>query len=155
MGKRSVPKDPDDRSGLDALWRRRLATIRFVAVDPSRPRRGRRQRRRVWFRLCLEESWRTGQLVVELYQQKAQKSDEWGPLLPVALERENPEHFTDPQDRELLNLFRATAPTLETQIHLSGRHYRPHVSPWTSFLPPLLHASVLPRLAAVADQCGD
>ncbi len=137
--------DGDDES-LDASWRRRLAGVRLAAPDPrSRPRY---RRRRVWYRLDPEESWRTGQLIVELFQQIQNRKGFWTDVLPVPLEREDPESFTEAEDRHLVNLLRATAPALQSEMRLAGRYTTPRTGIGISFVPAMLQDSVLPRLTA-------
>ncbi len=130
----------------DAPWRRRFAGVRLAAPDPRG--RGRRRPRRVWYRLDPEESWRTGQLIVELSQQRLNRDSHWTDVLPVPLEREDPEAFSEAEDRHLVNLFRATAPTLRSEMRLAGRFTSPRAGIGTSFLPAMLQDSVMPRLAA-------
>ena len=119
----------DDKPGLDEPWRQRFALLRIASNEPSFKPRGRRRQLRAWYRLDPEESSSTGQLVLDLYEQSAE-GETWGPLAPLALERTRPEHFSDPEDRDLVNFFRGTARTLAAQVRLSGRHRRLPESPW-------------------------
>ena len=156
MAKRSLLEEPAgvledgtvEDDGADAPWRRRFAMLRLAALDPERPRAARSRRpRRAWFGLCLDESWRAGQLVVAVYQQEQDLDGRWGPIRPFAVRQEGAEGFSE--DGPLLGLLQATAPTLGEHMRLAGKlHRADRLGDAVSFVPALLHASVLPRLCA-------
>ena len=126
-------------------WRRAFHMMRMAAADPlSRPRDDRRDER-AWYRLNVGDSQGTQVLVVEVYRQRRRADGTWGRLTAYPLGRVHFCHWPRTADRELVALLEATAPQLRSQrrryVTLPPREHR-------SFVPALLHDSVLPRLCA-------
>ncbi len=137
---------PDDRGG----WRRTFNMMRMAAIDPhGRPDLtpdGRRRRdNRAWYRLDVGHSQGSQVLVIEVYEQRRKVDGSWGRLTSYPLGTGGARHWALAADREIVALLEATAPQLREHrrrwVSLPPCNYR-------SFVPAMLHASVLPRLCA-------
>ena len=145
-GEASRPRS-DDRGE----WRRTFNMMRMAAIDPHRRSEGLtpegRQRRdnRAWYRLDVDHSQGTQVLVLEVYTQRRRVDGSWGRLTAYPLDSKSARHWARATDREIVALLEATAPQLREHrrrwVTLPPSNHR-------SFVPNLLHASVLPRLCA-------
>ncbi len=145
-GEPDRPRRPDPDQ-----WKRAFHMMRMAAVDPlGRPEdltaEGRRRRdRRAWYRLDVDASRRTELLVIEVYEQRRKVDGSWGRLASYPLGLHGADRWPRPSDRELVALLEATAPQLRERAH---RYVTLPPSNHRSFVPALLHPSVLPRLCA-------
>ncbi len=141
------PPRPAGRPG----WQRAFNMLRMASIEPHRrpedlTPEGRLLRdERAWYRLNVDDSQRTGLLVIEVYQQRRRADGSWGRLSSCPLGFFGFEHWPLADDREIMALLEATAPQMREHQRryaiLERCNYR-------SFLPAMLHAGVLPRLCA-------
>ena len=135
--------------GSSGEWKRTFNMVRMASADSQgRPedmtREGRRRDRRIWYRLNVDESQGTELLVVEVYEQRRKVDGTWGRLNAHNLGVSG-QQWVQTTDRETVALLEATAPKLRAQAR---RYITLQPSGNRSFIPAMLHASILPRLCA-------
>ncbi len=139
------------RTANGGEWRRTFNMMRMAAIDPhSRPEdltpEGRLRRdNRAWYRLNVVDSQGTQVLVIEVYEQRRRADGSWGRIASYPLGFSHFSRWVRAADREIVALLEATAPQMREHrrryVTLAPCNYR-------SFVPAMLHASVLPRLCA-------
>ncbi len=144
-GKGGVPEKP---------WKHRLSTLKDALVaspqSGASPRSSSR-RREAWYRLDVEASERWGRLVVELWQRKQEKGGALGKHKALRLDDSVLPLFNDPNDRELLRLFRVLerdqGPTSSGKKG-GHRYFSANQKQTSAVVPGALLETVLPRLVA-------
>ncbi len=128
-------------------WRRQLGSVRS-ALDEERlfARAGSwSPHREVLYRLNVARCFELDEMVVDLYQRPVERSGELGRPKKLNLIHEVPKHFSDPADRDLLQLFKAN-PTSDFDPY-AARHRASYVQA-RGTVPALLYDTLLPRLCA-------
>ncbi|MCP4202275.1 MAG: hypothetical protein GY769_10095 [bacterium] len=141
---------PPAASSAAGDWRHQLVLLRDQLDRAPRPGvAAGEQGRQAWFRLDVERSLQTGQLVVELRQRAAKKNGAWGKIKRLSLNRQSASTFPDVEDRKLLSLFLATPlPDRFAGYSSYGYLYGGASQRSSSTVPAALYDVVLPRLCA-------
>ncbi|MEM7349326.1 MAG: DEAD/DEAH box helicase [Acidobacteriota bacterium] len=130
------------RRAPEPIWRRQLGSIRAASGDArQQPTQRWPNYRQVSYRLNIGRCFEHDQLVVDLYQRKTKKNGELGRLTKLNLDREVQTPFSDPVDRDLVQLFSSSRnPDADPYSYYSS------FSRTSGTVPALFYDTVLPQL---------
>ncbi len=131
-------------------WRHQLAFLRDHLGRAAQFEHGSAAyRRQAWYRLNVEETLQSGQLVIDLRQRETKMNGEWGKIKRLSLSHEGVATFSDAEDRDLLSLLLATPSPEGRGGYLPSGYYSTGVPRRSSStVPAALYDVVLPRLCA-------